>query len=324
MASSSIKKVSTITAVFWLLLLYIVAALVWWFISLNQQNEKMSVLLMNELKKDDIQYSQKAAKIEYARRRKTAQYDGEGAIFLLVILIGAVFVFRAARKRLRLSQQQQNFMMTVTHELKTPVAISQLNLETLQKRNLDNEQQKKLIGNTLQEVNRLNALCNNILLASRLDAGEYQSLKTQMDVSKLATRLLSYFTNSFPDRVFIAAIEKDIVVEAEELLIELMFSNLIENAIKYSPKNGTIQLSLKKEEKKIKFAVADNGLGIPDEEKSRIFDKFYRVGNETTRTTKGTGLGLYLCSQIAKDHKAVISVKNNIPQGTVFTVSFLQ
>ena len=322
MASSSIKKVSTITAVFWLLLLYIVAALVWWFISLNQQNEKMATLLLNELKKDDLAYLQKAAKIEEARKRKTAQYDGEGATFLIMILIGAGFVFRAARKRLRLSQQQQNFMMTVTHELKTPVAISQLNLETLQKRNLNTEQQKKLISNTMQEVNRLNSLCNNILLASRLDAGEYQSLKTKLNVSTLAMRLHTNFANRFLERVFLVNIEKDIFIEGEELLIELLFSNLVENAIKYSPKDSAIKISLVKEMKKIKFSVADEGVGIDESEKSRIFDKFYRIGNETTRTTKGTGLGLYLCNQIAKDHRAVISVKNNIPQGSVFTVSF--
>ncbi len=322
MSISSIKKVSTITAVFWLLLLYIVAALVWWFISLNLQNERMTLLLLNELKKDDPEYVQKAGEIEDARKRKTTQYDGEGATFLFVILIGAGFVFRAARKRLRLSQQQQNFMMTVTHELKTPVAISQLNLETLQKRKLDDNQQKILIANTMQEVNRLNSLCNNILLASRLDAGEYQSLKTRLDATKLTKRMHKNFTERFPEKTFIADIEEDIFLVGEELLIELMFNNIIENAIKYSPKASPIKVSLSKELSKIKFAVADEGPGILEDEKNRIFDKFYRVGNEATRTSKGTGLGLYLCNQIAKDHRALIYVKDNIPHGSIFTVTF--
>ncbi|MFX9696122.1 histidine kinase dimerization/phospho-acceptor domain-containing protein, partial [Acinetobacter baumannii] len=81
---------------------------------------------------------------------------GEGVTFLALIIIGAVFVFRATRRQLKLSQQQQNFMMAVTHELKTPIAITQLNLETLQKRKLEEDKQQKLISNTLQEARRLN------------------------------------------------------------------------------------------------------------------------------------------------------------------------
>ena len=159
-----IKKLSTITAVFWFLLLYIVAALVWWFISLHQQNERMSGMLISELKRDDVGYVSTVEKIEDSRKRKNAQYLSEGLTFLIVTLIGAGFVFRAARRRLRLSQQQQNFMMTVTHELKTPLSVAQLNLETLLKRNLTEEQQRKLVSATMQEVSRLNTLSNNILL----------------------------------------------------------------------------------------------------------------------------------------------------------------
>ena len=322
MRTTTIKKVSTITAVFWFLLLYIVAALVWWFISLHQQNERMSLLLLNELKKDDPEYVQKVSNIEDAKKRKTAQYDGEGAIFLLVILIGAGFVFRAAKKRLKLSQQQQNFMMTVTHELKTPVAIAQLNLETLQKRNLDGDQQKKLIINTLQEVNRLNSLCNNILLASRLDAGEYTPLKTQFNVSELTKKIQSNFAQRYAERPVIGNIQEGICMVGEELLVELMFSNLIENAIKYSPKYSAVKIDLYITSQHIIFEVADEGPGISAEEKNRVFDKFYRTGNEGTRTTKGTGLGLYLCQQIARNHQATIDIKNNGLQGSVFTVTF--
>ena len=322
MRTTNIKKVSTITAVFWFLLLYIVAALIWWFISLHQQNERMSLLLLNELKKDDPEYVQKVSNIEDAKKRKTAQYDGEGAIFLLVILIGAGFVFRAAKKRLRLSQQQQNFMMTVTHELKTPVAIAQLNLETLQKRNLDDIQQKKLIANTMQEVNRLNSLCNNILLASRLDAGEYTPLKTQFNVSELTKKIQSNFAQRYAERPVIGNIQEGICMVGEELLVELMFSNLIENAIKYSPKYSSVKIDLNSDSQHIIFEVADEGPGISAEEKNRVFDKFYRTGNEGTRTTKGTGLGLYLCQQIARNHQATIDIKNNGLQGSVFTVTF--
>ena len=315
------KRIRLIIIVYWFLLTYIVAALVWWFIALQQQNNKTSDLLLNELRHDEPGYYNKASSILEDKKRRTSQYIGEGATFLALILLGAVFVYRATRRQLTLSHQQQNFMMAVTHELKTPIAVARLNLETLQKRRFEEQQQQKLIGITLQEVNRLNSLCNNILLASQLDAGEYKISKTHVNISELAKRVYLDFHGRNPNRQIEGNFENDLYVTGEELLLEMMMSNLIENALKYSPKNSTVDISLSKE-KKIYFKVKDQGPGVAEEERTKIFEKFYRVGNEATRTTKGTGLGLYLCKQIAKDHNADITVVNNELKGSVFTVTF--
>ena len=137
------KRLTLLTVVYWILLSYIVAALIWWFIALERQNRDITNVRLLELIKDDPQYVEKVTQIETAKKRKTAQYIGEGTTFLALILVGAVFVFRATRKQLLLSQQQQNFMMAVTHELKTPIAVTRLNLETLQKRKLEEEKQQK-------------------------------------------------------------------------------------------------------------------------------------------------------------------------------------
>lgn len=102
----------------------------------------------------------------------------------------------------------------------------------------------------------------------------------------------------------------------------MLTSNLIENAVKYSPQNSTIRVALKEETDCIILKIADEGLGISDEEKKKIFQKFYRVGNENTRKTKGSGLGLYLCKEIILQHRGKIAVDNNIPKGTIFTVTF--
>ncbi|HEX8462713.1 MAG TPA: ATP-binding protein [Segetibacter sp.] len=302
--------------------MYIIAALIWWFISLQQQNEKMTNLLLNELRHDDVSYYNKAAGILDEKKRKTTQYISEGATFLVLILVGAGFVFRATRRKLKLSLQQQNFMMAVTHELKTPIAVTRLNLETLQKRRFDEQQQQKLLSVTLQEVNRLNSLCNNILLASQLDAGEYKISRNEIDLSKLANRILFDFSGRYPARKIAGRVEEDLFVTGEELLLEMLMSNLVENAIKYSPKNAPVAMALVKSGSEISFSVADSGPGIAIEERSKIFDKFYRVGNEATRTAKGTGLGLYLCKQIARDHNATIAVADNNGGGSVFTVTF--
>lgn len=316
------RKLATITIVYWFLLLYIIVALVFWFIELQQQNEKMTNLLLNELRHDEANYYNKVAGILDEKKRKTAQFIGEGSIFLALIIFGAVYVYRIIRKRLRLSLQQQNFMMAVTHELKTPIAVARLNLETLQKRKLEDQQQQKLIHITLQEVNRLNSLCNNILLASQLDAGEYKISKNEFDLSELAERVFSEFNERNPNRLLRGHFEDGLFVTGEKLLLEVLMSNLIENALKYSSKNDAVDVDLFNDNKGIHFRVKDEGPGIAEDEREKIFEKFYRVGNESTRTAKGTGLGLYLCKQIAKDHNATISVHNNDKNGSVFTVTF--
>jgi two-component system sensor histidine kinase CiaH len=322
MSTFKIKRLATITIVYWFVLLYIIAALAYWFISLQHQNTRMSDLLVNELKHDQPDYNEKVAEIMDSKARKTTQYISEGSTFLALILIGAVFVYRATRRQLTLSLQQQNFMMAVTHELKTPIAVTRLNLETMQKRRLEEHQQQKLITTTLQEVNRLNSLCNNILLASQLDAGEYKISKNEVDLGELARRVFNDFKVRNPAREIIAALEAPLYVTGEELLLEMLMNNLLENALKYSPKNSKVEISLFKDAKGIHYVVKDEGPGIAEEERSKIFEKFYRVGNEATRTAKGTGLGLYLSRQIAKDHDAEITVHSNGEKGSVFTVNF--
>ena len=108
----------------------------------------------------------------------------------------------------------------------------------------------------------------------------------------------------------------------DPLLLQLMISNFLENAIKYSPKDKFITCQLTKKGNSIVLNIIDEGIGIKDEEKSKIFEKFYRTGNESTRKTQGTGLGLYLCRKIAEYHNADITVTNSDPAGTNFAIHF--
>lgn len=322
MTGSQKRKLATVTVVYWFLLSYMVAALLWWFIALEKQNQLISNIKLTELKKDDPNYLNKVAIIEKASKRKTFQYIGEGSTFLVLILVGAVFVFRATRRQIRASQQQQNFMMAVTHELKTPIAVAQLNLETLQKRQLDEDKRQKLISNTLQEANRLNTLCNNILFAAQLDAGIHTQNKQEIHLSDLVEGCIDNFKTRYPQRIIEEAIQASVFLQGEALLLQMLVNNLIENALKYSPKDQPIKVSLIANATSIQCAVSDLGKGVEDTEKQRIFNKFYRIGNENTRKAKGTGLGLYLCKKIADSHNAYISVTDNQPQGCIFTVSF--
>jgi len=322
MEAAAKKRLYFITIVYWFLLFYIIAALIWWFISLENQNRQMTSYKLNELKLDDPGYLTKFDQISAEKKRKSAQFIGEGMTFLAVTLIVALFVYRVVRRQLNLQQQQNNFMMAVTHELKTPIAIAKLNLETLQKHHLDEAKQQKLLNMTVQEVNRLNALANNILVSAQLEGGRYRTNYEELDLSELVKSCFMDFKHRFPERNWQSDIMPEIDITGDPLLLQILVNNLLENAHKYSPREGSVQCRLHQMGRQVVLEVIDQGPGIPDAEKAKVFDKFYRIGNENTRTAKGTGLGLYLCHKIAKDHHASIRVTDNLPAGCNFNVHF--
>lgn len=313
------RRFTYITIVYWFMLVFIMAAWIWWFISLQTQNDQMRMYKTVQLNKDDVAYDQKVYVINEEHRRKTAQYISEGITFVLVTLVGALFVYRSVRKQILLGRQQENFMMAITHELKTPIAVIALSAETLQKRKLDEEKQRRLINTTLQETERLNELTSNILITSQLESN-YVPDKEEINFSELANTSATDFSNRFPNRMIRKNIESDLFVYGEKLLLQLLINNLLNNALKYSPKEKPVDITLHKEHNKIILKVKDEGAGIKDDEKKKVFDKFYRSGDEAVRTTKGTGLGLYLCKRIAQGHKAKIKVADNQPSGSIFIV----
>jgi two-component system sensor histidine kinase CiaH len=320
------KRIRLATTIYWLLLFYIVAALMWWFISLEKHNRQMSDFKINQLNicvdssHNPGIYNSSIAKIKQEHKRNFVKFVSEGSTFLLLTLIGAAFVYRSVRRQFLLQQQQQNFMMAVTHELKTPISVARLNLETLQKYQLDTEKQRKLIRMTLEETERLNTLTNNILISAQLEGGGYTTSKEELDLSDLLKDCIRNFIQRYPERKFIESIEPDMDVKGDPLLLQLLINNLLENAVKYSSKGKTITCKLRGHNSKIELHIIDEGPGIPEGEKKNIFKKFYRLGDEATRQTQGTGLGLYLCKKIAEYHNAGILVTNNVPQGSNFIV----
>lgn len=319
------KKLRLTTIVYWVLLFYVIAALVWWFFSLYKQNEAMYELRKKEslliAEKDPAVHRHTLDDIEASRKRNIAKYIGEGSTFLALILIGAVFLYRSVRRQFRAQQQQQNFVMAITHELKTPISVSRLNLETMMKYRLEDEKREKLVQMTLQETLRLDSLINNILISSQLDGRSYQLSMEELNFSDLVQDVAHQFSNRYHDRRLNCRIDPDIDIHGDPLLLKLLVSNLLENANKYSPKEKPVTLTLHKSSG-IELQVKDEGCGIAPEEKKNVFAKFYRIGNEQTRTAKGTGLGLYLCKKIAEDHSGEITLTDNLPQGSIFTVRF--
>jgi len=265
-------------------------------------------------------YKDQLIKSEHDRSMRTGQYVGEGVTFLLVILIGAVVVYSSFHRSVRLSKQQNNFMLSVTHELKSPIAAMKLNLQTLQKHRLDEETRNKLVERCIKEANRLNDLCNNILFTSQLEGRQYVSAKELFDFSELIEESVQDYASRYPQR-FEEEIIADCKLIGDRVMLQMAINNLLENAVKYTPSDKPITIKLTATKNTAQLRVMDRGAGIPDAEKKKVFNKFYRVGNEESRRSKGTGLGLYLTCKIVSEHKGRIMLKDNKPTGSVFEIS---
>ncbi|MFT4061184.1 MAG: HAMP domain-containing sensor histidine kinase [Edaphocola sp.] len=315
-----------ISFLYFLLLVYIIAAIVFWGVSLNKQSalivsneiETLRTRMDSTTRPNEYQAAFKAIKERENSRKR--QYLGEGATFLIIILIGAAVVYTSIRSNHLLARQQSNFILSVTHELKSPIAAVKLNLQTLARRKLDEQTQQQLIKRSVDEANRLDDLCNNLLLASQMESRHYKATEERINLSDVAQDSLHAYEHRSKHQV-LGRIEEDCFVSGDRLLYRLAINNLLENAIKYTPPDTTISLELSRQDDDLVLSVTDEGPGISDEEKSKVFKKFYRIGNENARKTKGTGLGLYLTSKIVQQFKGSISVRNNEPKGTIFEIT---
>jgi K+-sensing histidine kinase KdpD len=246
----------------------------------------------------------------------------EGSVFLTLLFLGILRVRGTFKREQELSKQQKNFLLSITHELKSPIASIKLQLETIAKRNLDKEQQLQMLNNAISDSDRLTGLVEKVLLATKIENSSFALEKKQINFSEMLNGLIlkqQYFSK----HNYLCKITPDIFLFANELAIESIVLNLLENAEKYSPENSTIKIELSAKQNNAVLSITDEGIGINDEDKRKIFTKFYRVGSEETRTTKGTGLGLYIVWFLAKQHKATLTVKDNTPKGSIFEVNFL-
>jgi len=305
---------------FWVLFAYVVAALIWWFISLEKQNIEMTGLRKERLDPSHPAYMMRLQEIDEEKSRNTTKYLSEGITFLILIIIGAVIVFRSVRKQMSYVAMQRNFMMAVTHELKTPIATTRLSLETLKHRQLDKEKQQRVIDNALSETTRLDVLTNNILLASQIEEKGFIQQSVHFSLSDLLKTITEDYRHRFSRRIIDEKIEPEIWIRGDERMIQIALNNLIDNALKYSPDTAPVQLNLRTDTDRCRIEVIDQGEGVSDKEKKKIFRKFYRAGNEITRKTKGTGLGLYLTSKIIDHHQGSLFVKDHLPKGSVFVI----
>ena len=311
---------------FYLLVGYIILQFVWWsFLMVRLNNEVYSLKTEVNLLRGEsaIEIEHNGNELNAKLKTRWIMIASEGSVFICLLLLGITQVRKTFIKEAALAQQQNNFLLSVTHELKSPIASAKLQLQTLEKRELDREKQKEIISNAINDTERLNNLVENILLAAKIENRVYKLYKETINISDFISDILKQNIASFHyTRKIDLMIEPNLYMAIDRTSFPSIVLNLFENSVKYSDKNSTIIVSLKSQGDKIILSVTDEGIGIDQKEKALIFQKFYRVGNEETRTTKGTGLGLYITSYLVKQHDGNIFVKNNQPKGSIFEIIF--
>lgn len=258
-------------------------------------------------------------------RSKKAGWISEGITMGLIMLVISIAMFLFLNRILDINQQQNNFLLAVTHELKTPVASAKLAIETAA-RDLkpEKETQIKLLALADRNLMRLGKMMDHVLMITRLESVHRSHIEQIIVLKDLVEHTLEELQSSIPATAKIdIQLEDDLTITGDQDQLMMALSNLINNAIKYS-EEGKAHVTIKSfiEKNRIAMSISDEGQGIPPSEKRKIFRKFYRIGDENTRSTAGSGLGLYLVTKILRQHKAIISVEDNIPQGSVFKIVF--
>lgn len=238
--------------------------------------------------------------LEYSKKR--SMILGEGLIFLSLLVVGLVLTARYMSRNAKMVRLQHNFLLSVTHELKTPIASTKLYVQTLQKRTLDPEREADVLERALASNQRLEQLVEKLLLATQIESAGLQLDRALVEVHPIIAGSLETIRSIDGGKhLFNLSCSGGIRVFADPLFLETMVLNLLENASKYAPADTEVAVSCLHEGDQLKISVMSEGT-ISREDQKHLFEKFYRSGDEETRSAKGTGVGLYLVHSLAKLH----------------------
>lgn len=249
--------------------------------------------------------------------RKVLMITGEASVFVIILFVGVYFVRKSFKKELELAQEKKNFMLSVTHELKTPIASSKLFVETLINRELPKDKQLDILQKINTDQERLQNLVENILFASKMEEHLISINKSSVDVGPFIRKVVSDLNLNHPTQF---NIPNDTLINVDVFYFTSVIRNLHENAVKYSNGEGTIEWKAESKGNNILLQVIDQGIGIENDEKKKIFELFHRGGDEDIRSFKGTGIGLFIVKKIVALHNGAIGVRNNKPKGSIFEI----
>jgi signal transduction histidine kinase len=248
---------------------------------------------------------------------------GVGVALLVTVLIGVILYLALTVKAIALSQRQSNFIDSVTHELKSPLASLKLYLQTLTRRSVPLEQQADFHRFMLQDVERLDGLIDHLLDAARTlnrRPRDREGITPLAPVLEQVRAGILQRHDVSADSVRIDC-PHELAVRGPETEVEIVFRNLIDNAVKYSMPEPKVEVTAMAWEGRVIVRVADNGPGIPVALRHAVFRRFVRLGSELERSTPGTGLGLYLVRSLVRQLRGKVTAQGRLTQrGSMFEV----
>jgi PAS domain S-box-containing protein len=239
---------------------------------------------------------------------------------------GVVYAFRNLTEERALDELKSDFVATVSHELRTPLAAIYGCARTLLRPDLDLEEadRGRLLEVVAVESERLTRIVGDILLASQIDAGRLRLKEHEFDVIALVRGVVEEIEASLTGAegvmLEVVAPDESLPVSGDEDRLRQVLLNLVDNAVRYSPDGGRIEIQVEQSVGGVRIAVCDEGLGIPHGEEQRIFSKFYRVDPQQSRGVRGTGLGLYICRELVRRMEGRLSVSSREGKGSTFVV----
>ena len=262
-----------------------------------------------------------------AERQQSFPLDGPGGELWLSLTAaefpqGTVYAFRDLTEERAVEQLKSDFVSTVSHELRTPLAAIYGAAMTLRRDDvsLSVDQEEGMLDVISGESERLARIVNDILLASRLDSGAEEVLIARTDAIEIARAVLAAAETHLPPDIelVLSTPDADVHVQADADGLRQVLVNLVENAVKYSPGGGRVELEIALQDGHARFAVRDRGLGIPPSEHERIFEKFFRIDPNLSRGVGGTGLGLYISREIVRRMGGRLRVESEPGAGSTF------
>jgi signal transduction histidine kinase len=239
---------------------------------------------------------------------------------------GVVYAFRNLTEERALDELKGEFVATVSHELRTPLAAIYGAAQTLRRADivLTDENRQRLLDVIGTESERLTRIAEQILLANNIDSGRLAIEPEHVDVEQLAVQVVEQVRGVFADRediqIDLVLPESVSAISGDADRLRQVLLNLLDNAVKYSPDGGRIEVRVEQNASSVRFAVSDEGLGIPHGEQQRIFGKFYRLDPQLTRGVGGTGLGLYICRELVRRMDGRLTVSSTEGGGSTFFV----
>lgn len=306
--------------IFIILMVFIIGQGTWWVVFMAQLTDE-KVDMAAQLGGDPA-FVEEMHQQEIARQ---IMLGLEGSVFLIVLLIGIWLIYRALVKTEQLKKHQQNFLMAVTHELKTPLASMKVYLDSLQSEKIPEEKKRAVLPRLKNDVSRLESMVENILEAGRIGRNAVHINRERVNLSELVEQAAEQTTNAVSTVPISLSreIEKDVCMNADPVVLRRAIDAVLDNALKYHDgKRIAITVRLVTDRGKAVLTIADQGVGLERQECEAVFERFYRVGNELTRTTQGTGLGLYLCREMIRGHGGEVTARSEgLNKGAQFTIT---